>query len=77
MIHIQYPHRRDDGQMIFVELVECDEQEWMTREDRSHPQWSVCWPEPDSSDRLVRATRLLNLQAARGLAGVLRLAVGT
>jgi hypothetical protein len=77
MTRIKFPHERDDGIIIYVELIECSEMQWAQFSLAESGEWSVCEPEPGSPDRLVRATRLLGPDSTRGQAPILRLAVGT
>ena len=58
MERIRFPHRRDDGQMRYVDLITCTKEEWALLPESKTDEWSVCEPEPGSTDLLIRATRL-------------------
>ncbi len=77
MTRIQFPFTGSKNEFVpDVELVECTQKEWAEMPENGDPEWSVCLPEPGSTDRLIRAIRLIGPDSARGAAPVLRL-VGT
>ena len=77
MERIRFPHHCDDGSVLFVDLIIVDEKEWTQMPESGSPSWGACMPEPGSTDRLVKATRLCGRHTLGDASHVLRLATGT
>jgi hypothetical protein len=80
MVHIRYLHEsKNGGDSFYVETIDCHESEWRDLPQSTNDEWLPCFPEPNSPDRLVRATRLSSPDAhdATSHAPILRLATGT
>jgi hypothetical protein len=76
MERIMFSHRREDGAIVHVEYVECPITDWERMPESASNEWSVCKPEPNGADNLVRATRLSRLDAASREPGIFRVVGG-